>query len=411
VAPPPPKVRRRLLVILFAGSGLARIGFIATVTVAPLVGEDLLGSASLAGLPNAAGTVGLALGTAPIAAIMARRGRRIGIVGGLGTALLGALIAAVAIGLESFPLFVVGLLLFGFGAAGDRLSRYAAADISAPERRSFSISIVVWAGTVGAIVGPTILRSTERAAEALGLNGLAGAPLMAAVAIAAAATLLQIGLRPDPLSFVDVPLRPKGSHRQSIRPLLATRNVRYAITALAIGQVVMVMIMTMTPIHIRRAGEGLGIVGLVIGAHTFGMFAVSPLTGFLADRIGRLPVMISGQVVLVTAAVLAATAAGDERWMLLLSLFLLGLGWNMGYVAGSAYLTEHAPDHARVALEGLADTVVWSSAAAASLSSGFLLEAAGYPALSLLAAAMVIAPVVLLVRYGRSLSPPQVAVG
>jgi MFS family permease len=391
---------------LFAGSGLARIGYIVAITVAPLVAEDLLDSASLAGLPSATATVGIALGTAPIAALMARRGRRDGIVTGLVIGIAGVLIAAAAIGLESFPLFVIGLFVFGFGAAGDRLARYAAADISPPERRSFAIAIVVWAGTIGAVVGPVLLEPVEQVAEAMGLQGLAGPPLLAAVVFSGAAALILIGLRPDPLSFAREATAPPKSRWPMIKPLLRTPAVRYVVAALVIGQVVMVLIMTMTPVHIRRAGEGLGIVGLVIGAHTFGMFAVSPLTGFLADRLGRLPVMVTGQAVLIVSAFMAATAGGDDRGMLVASLFLLGFGWNLGFVAGSAYLTEGAPVAVRVPLQGLADTIVWTSSAAASLTSGFLLEAAGYPTLSLVGAALVSAPIALLIRYGRALGRP-----
>jgi MFS family permease len=393
-------MRRKLLGVLFAGSGLARIGFIAAITVSSLVAEDVLGSASLAGMPSAAATIGVAVGTAPIAALMARRGRRPGISGGMAAAAVGALVAASAIGLRSFPIFVIGMFLFGFGNAGDRLSRYAAADISAPDRRSFAISLVVWAGTIGSVLGPILLQPVEAAAEALGLEGLAGAPLLAAVAATAAAALAFFGLRPDPLEFVE---QVEGGPRPSfaaVRPLLSSPTVRYAILALLIGQVVMVLIMTMTPIHIRRAGEDLGIVGLVIGAHTFGMFAVSPLTGLLSDRIGRFPVMLLGQAVLVLSAVMAAGAGGADRGLLVVSLFLLGLGWNFGFVAGSAYLTEGAPTHLRVPLQGVADAVVWTSGAAASASSGLLLEASGYATLSIVGAILVIAPVALMFRYG-----------
>jgi MFS family permease len=342
---------------------------------------------------------------------MAARGRRAGIVTGLGLGAAGVLLAAAAIGLKSFFVFAVGMFVFGVGAAGDRLSRYAAADISPPERRSFSIAIVVWAGTIGAVVGPVLLEPVKSAAEALGLEGLAGPPLLGALMFGLAAVLVLVGLRPDPLSFVEAATGPQRSSRSTIRPLLSSPTVRYAVTALVVGQVVMVLIMTMTPVHIRRAGEGLGIVGLVIGAHTFGMFAVSPLTGLIADRFGRLPVMITGQAILVVSAVLAATAGGDERGMLVLSLFLLGFGWNFGFVAGSAYLTEGAPTEARVPLQGLADTVVWSSGAVASLSSGFLLEATDYTILSLVGAAMVVAPVVLFMRYRRALTAPLAAAG
>jgi MFS family permease len=401
-------VRRRLLGVLFAGSAIARIGFIAAITVAPLVAEDLLDSASLAGLPSAATTVGVALGTAPIAALMARRGRRAGIATGLGVAAIGAAVAATAVELRWFPMFVAGMLVFGSGSAGDRLARYAAADITAPQRRSFAIAVVVWAGTIGAIVGPVLLSPVERAAEALGFEGLAGAPILAATVFSAAAVLLVAGLRPDPLTFTapDEAVRHEG--RSGVRPLLGDPRIRFAIVSLVVGQVVMVLIMTMTPVHIRRAGEGLGIVGLVIGAHTFGMFAVSPLTGLIADRVGRLPVMVVGQGVLVLSALLAAGAGGTDRVLLVVSLFLLGLGWNLGFVAGSAYLTEGAPVASRVPLQGLADSVVWTSSAAASLSSGFLLEATGYTALSLVGATIVIAPVAVFVRYRKALAAAAV---
>jgi MFS family permease len=411
VDPAPRPIRRRLLGVLFAGSGLARTGFIAAVTVTSLVAEDVLGSATLAGLPSAAAIVGVAVGTAPIAALMARRGRRPGISAGMIVAAGGALLAASAIGVRSFPLYVLGMFVFGFGNAGDRLSRYAAADISPPEQRSFSISLVVWAGTIGSVVGPLLLKPVESAAEAFGLEGLAGPPLLAAVVVTVGAVLAWFGLRPDPLQFVADADEREDRSFAAARPLLKSPTVRYAIVALLIGQVVMVLIMTMTPIHIRRAGEDLGIVGLVIGAHTFGMFALSPLTGLLADRIGRFPVMVMGQGVLVVSALMAAAAGGADRTLLVVSLFLLGFGWNLGFVAGSAYLTEGAPAHLRVPLQGLADAVVWSSGATASLSSGFLLETSGYSVLSLVGAALVAVPVVLMVRYGtrRLRAAPGVA--
>lgn len=389
--------------MLFAGTGLARTGFIATITVGSLIAEDLLGSATLAGLPAATATIGVAIGTAPIAALMAHRGRRSGISGGMALAAIGALIAAVAIGLDAFLLFVVGMFAFGFGNAGDRLARYAAADVSPPEQRSLAISIVVWAGTIGAVLGPLLLEPAERLAEQAGLEGLVGPVLLGAATAAGGAIVAFVGLRPDPLSFVSAADSDDAASSQSVRSLLGLTTVRYAIVALIIGQVVMVLIMTMTPVYIRRAGDSLGIVGLVIGAHTFGMFAVSPLTGWFSDRFGRLPVMVIGQIILVASALMAAAAGGDDTALLVVSLFLLGLGWNFGFVAGSAYLTEHAPTAQRVRLQGVADAFVWTSGAAASLSSGFLLEAWGYGALSLIGASLVAIPFVMLARDRRAL--------
>ncbi len=406
----PTSTRQRLLGTLFLGSGLVRTGFIAAVTVTSLVAEDLLGSVTLSGLPSAAATIGVAVGTTPIAALMVRRGRRVGIASGSVLAAGGAAIAALAISLTSFPLFVFGLFVLGVGAAGDRLSRYAASDISTEDKRAFAISIVVWAGTIGSVVGPSLLEPARNVAESLGLEGLAGPYVLAATALLIASGAMSLGLRPDPLSFVEVPPEPRRKRRAgAVLSLLTLPSVRFAIIALAVGQVVMVLIMTMTPIHIDRAGDGLGTIGLIIAAHTFGMFALSPLTGWVADRIGRPKVILVGHAVLLISALLAANASGEQTVLLFVALFLLGVGWNFSFIAGSAYLTQYAPADLRVPLEGLADTVVWSSGAAAGLSSGVLLGISNYAVLCLVGAAIVILPVAAAIRFRDTLREPAYA--
>jgi MFS family permease len=327
---------------------------------------------------------------------MARSGRRVGLAVGLSVSAGGAGVAALAVNAGSFPLFVAGMFVFGMGIAAERLSRYAAADVTPVSRQAFAISMVVWAGTIGSVLGPVLLAPAERFAESVGIEGLAGPLVMAALFAAVAAAVVMRWLRPDPLSFVPVhdPAAPAPTGSR-----LAGPNAKVALAALIVGQVVMVMIMTMTPVHIRRAGEELGIVGLVIAAHTLGMFAFSPLTGFLSDRFGRIRVIVVGQIMLLVSAVLASFAAGDERALLVASLFLLGLGWNFGFVAASALLTEDAPAASRVSLQGLADSIVWTSAAIASLSSGALLEAGSYSVLALLGASLVVVPFAVLARY------------
>ncbi|MGI9647466.1 MAG: MFS transporter [Acidimicrobiia bacterium] len=398
---PSEPVRRRLLGVLFASSAITRTGLISALTVAVLAAEDMLGSASLSGMPAAMTTIGIAAGTPVVAWLMARSGRRAGLTAGLGVGAIGALLAGIAVNAGSFPLFVTGMFIFGGGLAAERLSRYAAADITPVARQAFAISLVVWAGTIGSVVGPTLLAPARRVAEAAGLEGLAG-PLLLAAALAGTASLVNARfLRPDPLSFA--PGEEAGGPAQSTRAHLDAPKVRAAIAALVVGQVVMVLIMTMTPVHVRRAGEELGIVGLVIAAHTLGMFAFSPLTGYLSDRFGRVRVILAGQVMLVVSAVMASFAAGDDRLLLVASLFLLGLGWNFGFVAASALLTEDADAGSRVSLQGVADSVVWTSAAVAALSSGALLEAGSYTSLSLIGASLVAVPVVVFARYRTSL--------
>jgi len=406
----PSSTRRRLLGTLFVGSGLVRTGFIAAVTVTSLVAKDLLGSVTLSGLPSAAATIGVAVGTTPIAALMVRKGRRTGIASGSLLAAGGATISALAISLTSFPLFVFGMFILGLGAAGDRLSRYAASDISTEDKRAFSIAIVVWAGTIGSVLGPSLLEPVKGFAESLGMEGLAGPYLLAATALLLSFSAISIGLRPDPLSFVEVPPEPPRKRRPAaVISLLALPSVRFAIIALAVGQVVMVLIMTMTPIHIDRAGDGLGTIGLIIAAHTFGMFAISPLTGWVADRVGRPRVILAGHGVLLISALLAANASGEQTALLFVALFLLGVGWNFSFIAGSAYLSEYAPADLRVPLEGLADTVVWSSGAAAGLSSGVLLGLSSYMVLCLVGASIVILPVAAAFRFRDTLREPAYA--
>ena len=170
------------------------------------------------------------------------------------------------------------------------------------------------------------------------------------------------------------------------------------------GQVVMVLIMTMTPLHLRDHGHGLETVGLVLSAHTFGMFALSPITGRLTDRFGSPRVIAAGLGTLAVAAVLAALSPPDGGALLTLALFLLGFGWNLGFVAGSALLTRGLALAERTRVQGVADGAIWSTAALASLSSGVIVAFASYTVLGLLAVALLVAPSLLLLARGRGLA-------
>ena len=401
------RTRRRLLAILFAASGINRTAFIAAVTVAPLAAEDLLGSARWSGTVAAVSTLGLAIGVAPLAAFMARRGRRPGFSISLATAAVGVLIAAGAVRIGSFPLLIGGMALFGLGSSGDRLSRYAAADVAPSHLRASAISAIVWAGTVGSVAGPLLLAPSRVFAAWLAFPDLAGGFLVAAGLVAVSVAILTVFLRPDPLSFAIESVRDESAPPEPtvrLGPILSSPLVRYALAALAVGQFVMVLIMAMTPVHIRQAGEDLTLVGLVIGAHTFGMFFFSPVTGWLSDRIGKIPVIVAGQLLLVVAALLAAPAGGDDRALLVVSLFLLGVGWNFGFVAGSALVTDATTGVARVRLQGVADAVTWISGALAAISSGVILDWQSYGVLALAGAAAAVAVLSLRLRYRAALA-------
>jgi MFS family permease len=286
--------------------------------------------------------------------------------------------------------------MIGFGNSANQLSRYAAADLYEPGRRASALSLVVWGATVGAVVGPNLVAPAGTLAAAAGLPALSGAYLIPIVFVGPAALLTFARLRPDPYELADTSdtnERELAGGTTSLEWLLRRPHVPVSIVALIAGQVVMVLIMTMTPLHMTHHGHGLEAIGVVISAHVFGMFALSPVSGRLTDRFGSQPVIIAGLTILAGSAVLSALAPPEGGVLLLLALFLLGFGWSLGYVAGSALLTSGLSLPERTRLQGLTDALIWSSAAAASLASGVVVATAGYTALGLLGAALVIVPI------------------
>jgi len=400
------RLRRRTVATLVAGVALGSTGHIAAVTVATIVATDITGgTTALSGAPAATVVLGAAAGASALSWLMVRRGRRIGLAAGYFISVGGAVVATVAVIAMSLPILLVGTVLIGFGNASNQLSRYVAADLSPPDRRASAIGLVVWGATIGAVAGPNLAAPAGRVALALGLPELAGPYLVPIVFVGAAALLSFALLRPDPYDLADASSRhDEGSDRSvavSLASVLARPSVPVAMIALVAGQFVMVLIMTMTPLHMAAHGHDLTAVGVVISGHTFGMFGLSPISGRLTDRFGSVPVIMGGLAVVALASILAAVAPPDGGAVLFLALFLLGYGWNLGYVAGSALLTHGLSLAERTRIQGLTDTLIWSSAAVASLGSGFVLASAGYAILGLMGAALVVVPM-LLVAARRS---------
>ena len=388
------RLRRRSTWTLVAGVALGSTGHIAAVTVATIAAQDLAGSSAWAGLPGAAVVLGAAIGAPTLSALMVRTGRRTGLVTGYGIGLVGAALAVLALVVRAFPLLLLGTVLVGFANSGNNLSRYAAADMAPTARRASALGLVVWGATVGAVVGPNLVAGAGSVAEALGLPRLAGAYLVPAVFVAAAAILSFALLRPDPYDLAD----PSAQHDENdgdggpIRALVRRPTVWVALVSLVAVQVTMVLVMTMTPLHMTAHGHDLAAVGLVISIHTFGMYALSPVSGRLADLVGSPSIIIAGLLVTGAAATLSAVAPPDGGPLLAVALFLLGFGWSLGYVAGSAMLTRGLTMRERTRLQGWTDSLIWSSAALASLGSGVVMATAGFTALGLLGAAAVIIP-------------------
>ena len=394
------RLRRRTVATLIGGVALGSTGHIAAVTVATIVATHIAGGTTIwSGAPTATVVLGAAAGASILSWLMVRRGRRAGLATGYLVSVIGALIATTSVVILSLPLLLIGTVLIGFGNASNQLSRYVAADLAPPDRRASAIGLVVWGATIGAVAGPNLAAPAGQVAVALGLPELSGPYLVPILFVGAAAVLSFIMLRPDPYELADVSSRHEDTGERSVAvslaSVLARPNVPVAIVALVAGQFVMVLIMTMTPLHMAGHGHDLAAVGVVISGHTFGMFGLSPISGRLTDRFGSVPVILAGLGVVAIASILAAVAPPSGGVLLFLALFLLGYGWNLGYVAGSALLTHRLSLAERTRIQGLTDTLIWSSAAVASLGSGIVLAYAGYAILGLMGAALVIVPAML----------------
>ncbi len=398
-APELARLRRRTTRALVAGVALGSTGHIAAATVATIAAKHIAGTSAWSGAPGAAVVLGAAVGAVSLSGLMVRRGRRAGLTTGYGLGVLGALVATAAVIVASLPILLVGTFLIGFGNASNQLSRYAAADLVPPDRHASAIGIVVWGATIGAVIGPNLAAPAGAVATALGLPELSGAYLVPVVFVGAAALLSFLLLRPDPYELADPTSQRNGADRSvsvSLASVLARPNVSVAIVALIAVQFVMVLIMTMTPLHMADHGHDLAAVGVVISGHTFGMYGLSPLSGRLTDRFGSVPVILAGLATVAAASVLAAFAPPDGGVLLFLALFLLGYGWNLGYVAGSALLTTGLSLVERTRIQGLTDGLIWSSAVAASLGSGLVVAFASFAMLGLLGAAFVVVPFMLI---------------
>ncbi len=400
-----PGLRRRIVWTLFAVSALGSTGYIAAITGGTLAAAEIAGSAASGGLPTATSTLGTAAAASLLSILMLRIGRRPGLLVGIFGGTLGGAVALAGVLLVSLPLLLVGSALAGFANGAGQLGRYVAADLVPPERRAQTIGTVVWGATIGAVGGPNLVAPAGIVAESFGMPPLAGTYLLTLGFIGLAAVIAFVFLRPEPYQLADpsaVVRRPEGTASVPFAAIMRTPTVLVALVALAAGQVVMTLIMTMTPLHLTNHGHGLETVGFVLSAHTFGMFSLSPISGRLTDRFGSPRIIGAGLVTLAIAAFIAAGAPPDGGPLLTLALFLLGYGWNLGFVAGSSMLTAGLTLGERTRVQGLGDGMIWTSAAVASLSSGLIVAGASYTALGLLGVGLLVPPAVVLLAQRRT---------
>lgn len=389
-------LQRRTVTVLAAGQVLGGIAFGATVSLGALLAADLSGQDSLSGLATASVTLGAALCAIPLARLAGRRGRRFALTLGNLFALIGIATVITAAAVRSFPLLLVGVILIGAGNAGNLQSRFAATDLAASGRRGRDLGTVVWATTVGGVIGPLMLTPGEALGQAIGMPPLTGSYAFSLVAQVAAFLLYLTALRPDPLLTAQRLARSGEAGREHIvetdRPIAA----RYAIFAVAGSHVVMASVMAMTPVHLAHLDPAhvTTIVGVTIALHVFGMYGLSPLFGILADRWGRMPTILLGQGILAASLVTAAIAPRSQV-AVLIALFLLGLGWSAATVSGAALLTESTLTAMRPRRQGRSDTIMTLSAAVGSVLAGVVLGWIGYGGLALVALGIVVMVTVL----------------
>lgn len=378
--------KRTLFVVsisqIFGGAGLA-----AGVTVGALIAQQMLGTDAFAGLPSALFTLGSAGSALIVGRLSQRYGRRTGLsagfmIGGLGA--IGVIMAAI---INSIFLLFISLLIYGAGTATNLQARYAGTDLANHKQRATAVSITMVFTTFGAVAGPSLVNVMGDFALSIGVPSLAGPFILAAAAYMLAGVVLFIMLRPDPLVIartIEAANEEPGDkgHLAAAEHTENKKGIIVGATVMVLTQIVMVAIMTMTPVHMRHHGHDLGAVGLVIGFHIGAMYLPSLVTGVLVDRLGHTAMAISSGTTLLLAGVIAAFAPGDSMVLLVIALSLLGLGWNFGLISGTALIVDSTDTATRAKTQGTVDVLIALSGAAGGALSGMIVAGSSYLALS-----------------------------
>jgi MFS family permease len=421
----PQRVQRRTVFLLSSAQLLSGVGNGATLSIGSLLAVDLSGSEAWAGSITTVLTLAAAVAALPLARLAEARGRRVGLVTGLVAAMVGALLIIASVMSQSFVLLLLGAAFLGLGTAANLQARFAAVDLAEPEHRGRSLSTVVWAITIGAVAGPNLIQPGAAVGEALGLPPIAGPFVFSAVGLFLAAGLLFAGLRPDPLLMSrrlaaqaeagDEPgAQPvRGTIRSGLRAVRSSPQAMLALAAVVAAHGVMVAVMSMTPLHLQQlvggsheghhggttdSTDALVVIGLTISLHIAGMFALSPLWGWLTDKAGRFQTIAMGHGLLLVAVFIAGFGQ-HEPALVTVGLILLGLGWSAASIAGSTLLAESLAPEQRVTVQGVSDTLMGAAGAVGGATSGLLLAWIGYQGLniasSVLAAAVLALTVIM----------------
>ena len=399
------RLQRRTIAVLIVAQIVGGAGLASGVAVGALIAADLLADPGLSGLPFALAVGGTTVSALPLARLMRRRGRRVGLSLAWMIGATGAGLVALAAAQANTPLFLVGMALFGAASAGGDAARYAASDLAG--NRGRAMGTLVFATTLAAIGGPLLLGPSADVAGGLGAEPLAGPFLLSAVAFLGAAAVLHRHLRPDPLlvaaTFVRdrVGIQPgSGSAADEDGRTDGGSLLGAAVGAAAMGLVNFAMILAMvgSPAQLEAGGADLGTIGVVVALHIAAMFAPSPLTGWLSDRVGPWLVIGLAAAAMTAAAVLFVAAGLDplpidghgshaghdlgpgSSLALPAALVLVGIAWNFGFIGGSTQVARSLAHGRRVAAQGAADAGMGAAGLLGALASGAVVAGGGLAA-------------------------------
>lgn len=399
------QLQSRTVKILAAGQVLGGFGLGSVLSIGALLAEKLSGSAAWSGAAATFSTLGAATIAIPLARLANSRGRRVALATGAGLAISGAILIITAAYVEVFPLLLLALLLLGAGSATGLQARFAATDLPSNRSAGRDLSLVVWATTAGAVIGPNLFGPGEIIGHALNMPLYTGPFLFTITAQILSTTVFWFGLRPDPLltakaaadenatadsgidqvgSGVSQSKARKSPFSAAIAVLKTNPTAAYAVSVIALSHMVMVSVMSMTPIHMKSHGATLVLVGFTISMHVAGMYAFSPIFGWLADRIGKLRTVVLGQIIYV-AALTTAGFGSENHDLVVVGLFLLGLGWSASTVSGSALLSSSLSIDEKATVQGVSDSLMSLSGAFGGAIAGSILTAYAFVGLNLAA--------------------------
>ncbi|CAB4889222.1 unannotated protein [freshwater metagenome] len=383
---------------------LSGIGTAGTFAAGSLLVSSITNSETLAGLSQTFGVLGAAAMAIPLAKLTEKGGRRLGLALGYGLGSIGGISAIMGGVHRNIFLMLLGTFLVGAASASGYQARFAATDLALPENRSRNLSFVVWGSTVGAVAGPNLMEPAGNLAEHFSLPRLVGPYMVAAFMLAAASTVITIFLRPDPyltalkLQHLNSTKVKRHTARKTLHLVSKNPRALLGIIAIAIGHVAMVSVMVMTPVHMAHVDVTLTIIGLVISIHVAGMYALSPVVGYLSDKWGRVTVIRIGGIILLASTLIAGLSHADNVATMGLGLFLLGLGWSCTLIAGSTLLSESLTEDLRPSAQGASDLLMNLTGALGGALAGVVIATLGYGWLCFFAAIPVSILVVLTFR-------------